>query len=254
MTGHHQPIRRLVPPDGLAAAFAAAVAVFAFRSPRGDPMAVPVTPYVLGDSVVVTSTLAYTKKAEYVRGGGRVALLANGVHMLGRADVRADVKGAFFVQNLLDQELAKYPPARALVGVPFHRRVFSWYFGRALMFFVPEEAAARPGDDAATLVTLRRDGFPSIAPIGVPSGVLDAVAVSPPTEMADGPAQILQHRESADMSDLWQATLRGTLANGMFTVRRRIGSLEGGSGDAGEFARRKAASAARRRMAGWLPA
>ena len=239
--------------DALAAANAAAVAIFAFRGPSGDPMAVPVTPYLFGDRIVVTSTLAYTRKAEHVRRDGRIALLANGVHMLGRADVRADVKGDFFVANLLDQELAKYPPARTLVSVPFHRRVFAWYFGRALMFFSPEEVASRPGDDATTLVALDAAGFPSIAPVAAPPGTFDSLTVSPRQGAGGGPALILLHREPADMSELRQATLRGTLDGGVFTVRRRIASLEGGGQDGGELARRKATWAARWRMAGWPP-
>lgn len=237
--------------EALAAAVAAPVAVFAFRDARGEPAAVPVTPYVHGELVVITSTLAYTRKAQLIREDGRVALLAGGVHMIGRAEVRSDVRGDFFVAHLLDQELAKYPPARALVAVPLHRRLFAWYFGRALMSFWPERVEHRLGDDARTLVTLDANGFPSIAPIDAPDAPSEQLAIPFSPVAHDGPALLLRHRESADMSDLRHASIRGTLAGGVFTVRRRIGSLEGENRDDGELARRRNAAKARKLMKAW---
>lgn len=246
-------MRRVLPApnDVLAAAAASAVAVFAFRDAGGRPLALPVTPYVHGETVVITSTLAYTRKAQLVRDDDRVALLVGGVHIVGRADVRADLRGDFFVANLLDQELAKYPPARALVAVPLHRRVFGWYFGRALMFFTPESVEQRPGSDAGTVITLDADGFPSILPLEVPDAPFDHLAVPHSAATHDGPALLLQHRESADMSDLRHASMHGTLARGAFTVRRRIGSLDGPGADDGELARRRNAAAARKIMKSW---
>lgn len=207
---------------------AASVAIFAFRDARGRPMAWPVTPYRDGDTVVVTSTLAFMRKTIDVRRDGRVALLAHGVHFTGRARVHADVSGAEFVRRFLDQELAKYPPTRDIVAVPFHRTLFSWFFGRVFMELTPLTVRNVAGDDHTTLVTLDADGVPVITPIAAPQHtdstftpqILDPTAAPP----RDGPALVLQHLEPS-MSDLRQLLLRGDLHAGSFSVRARHGSL-----------------------------
>ena len=213
----------------LEAADRSAVAVFAFRDGRGRPMAWPVTPYVDGDRIVVTSTLAYIRKAEHVRRDARVALLAAGVHTTGRATVRADVSGDEFVSRFLSQELRKYPPARALVRVPLHRRLFSWYFGRVLLEFAPLDIVERPGEDRCTLAVLDGGGFPSIVPIAEPaSGAAAFAPVGPEpggcVSLPNGPATLLVHEEPT-MADLRQMVLRGEVTGGAFYVRSTIGSL-----------------------------
>ena len=52
------------------------------------------------------------------------------------------------------------------------------------------------------------------------------------------------------MSDLRHASIRGTLANGTFTLHRRIGSLKCPAGD-NELDRRRNARAARKLMCNW---
>lgn len=238
----------LVP--ALAAASAARVAIFAFRIPGDMVSALPVTPYVLGTRIVITSTLAYAKKAEYVRSDPRVALLAQGVHMIGDADVRADSSGKFFVENLLDQELAKYPPARALLKVPFHRRVFAWFFGRAVVFVEARAVEARPGEDRATLITLDEDGYPSIRPLPRASPDMEDIALDGFRPQHEQPAQVLFHRESEDMSELRHMTLHGFVRESVFHTQRRAGSLDADRPDS-ELARRLRARRARAVMKEW---
>ena len=212
-------------------------------------MAWPVTPYIGGERVVVTSPLAFIRKAEHVRRDGRVAMLVGGVHVRGNAEVRADASGDGFVADYLQQELRKYPPARTLVKVPLHRKLFAWYFGRGIMSFAPERVATRAGDDTATLITLDADGFPSIVPIAVAEAPAGVFAVG--TESGEGAACMLIHRETADMSDLRSLLVRGDIAAGTFTVRSRVGSLDAPASDEGEFARRRRARAATRLMRDW---
>lgn len=215
--------------QALEAADKAVVGIFAFRDGRGRPMAWPVTPYVDGENVVVTSTLAYIRKADHVRRDGRVALLCGALHMTGQASVRADVSGEEFVARFLDQELRKYPPARQIMRMPLHRILFSWYFGRVLMQFVPLEARKLPGQDRCTLVTLDEGGFPTITPIAEPNADDSAFALSlypsgGTTSLPGGQATVLLHAEPT-MSDLRQLVLRGHIEGGMFHVRSRIGTL-----------------------------
>ncbi|MBI1817830.1 MAG: hypothetical protein HYR72_22875 [Deltaproteobacteria bacterium] len=207
----------------------ATVAIFAFRDQRGRPMAWPVTPYRDGDTIAITSTLAYIQKAVHVRRDGRVALLASGVLITGDATVHADISGDEFVTRFLDQELRKYPPARDLVRIPLHRWLFSWYFGRVFMEFTPRNWHDVPGNNHATLITLDADGFPSITPIAAPDPQpevieVHALATAALVGAADGPSTVLLHDEPTP-TDLRQLILRGDLHHGVFTVRSREGSL-----------------------------
>lgn len=213
----------------LRAVDAATVAIFAFRDARGRPMAWPVTPYRDGDVVAVTSTLVFIQKAVHVRRDGRVALLAGGFHLTGEARVHPDLSGDEFAHRFLDQELRKYPPTRDLVRIPFHRYLFSWYFGRVIMEFTPLTVHERAGDTHCTLIALDARGFPVITPIAepdvkarsfplhpLPAGVSDAIA--------DGSAAVLIHMEPSP-TDLRQLILHGTVRSGVFSVRWQTGSL-----------------------------
>lgn len=234
--------------DPITAAREAAVAVFAYRDGRGRPLAVPVTPYVLNDRVVVTSTLAYARKALLIRNDSRVALLANGVHMIGDAAVFADPDGDVFVARYLEQELEKYPPSRMLVQVPNYRQALSWYFGRSIISFTPREAQERPGDDGLTLVTIAAEGHPSISPLPATDVAAESFAV----DASDGPALVVLHRESSDMSDLRKAAIRGHVRGGVFHVRERRGTLD--EPGFSEFNNAERELAAREMMKDWEPA
>lgn len=226
----------------------AAVAVSAFFGTRGQVIAVPVTPYIHQGKVLVTATLAYTRKAELIRRNSAVALLAEGMHCTGEAEVFSDVTGDFFVKHVLEDEIRKYPPALSLTKVPFHRKVFSWYFGRAVISFAAERIEPRPGDDSVTLIT-SAEGRPNITPLALGYDALGPnVEVS--VDAPDGPGLLLAHRESDDMSDLRQLSVRGEVGDGVFRERSRTGSLESADGGS-EWGRRRSATKARKMMKDW---
>lgn len=226
-----------------------AVAVLAFSGSHGQLLAVPVTPYRYQGRLIVTATLAYTRKAELIRRNPEISLLAGGVQFSGRANVFADIAGDFFVEHLLQHELRKYPPARSLVKVPLHRKVLAWYFGRAIIAFEPSSSEARRGDDRCTLIAEGPDASPDITPIDELSGV-DAPVELPLEGVADGEALLLVHRESEDMSDLRQLSVRGEISGGVFRERSRSGNLDGSGGDS-EWQRRHRAAKARQMMKDW---
>jgi hypothetical protein len=203
----------------------ATVAIFAFHDQHGHPTAWPMTPYRDGGTAAVTSTLAFMQKTVSIRRDGRVALLAGGWHLTGHARVRADISGDEFAARFLEQELRKYPPTRDLVGIPLHRWLFSWYFGRVIMEFTPESARPVAGSDAATIISNDAAGFPVITPITPPDRTTKSFPVDPPAELADGPATVLMHVEASD-TDLRQLHLYGRLRSGTFSVQRRAGSLD----------------------------
>lgn len=227
----------------------AAVGVFAFRDERGRPLAWPVTPYRDGNRAVITSTLAYLRKAEHVSRDGRVALLAGGVHLTGRARVREDVSGRRFAARLLAEEERKYPPTRRLTRIPFHRLLYWWYFGRALIGFVPTSVTAESGSDGVTLITLDRDGMPEISPVTIAAPDESEFALPASVDAPDGPAAVLFHQEDASMEDLRYLLLRGGVRGGRFIVRARIGSLDPPVASAGDRWTRVRAQAATHRRA-----
>lgn len=212
----------------LAAALAARVAILAFRDRHGKPMAWPVTPYVDGDQLVVTSTLAYLRKAEHLRADGRVALLVGGHHVVADARVIADPSGDRFVQRLVDQERSKFPPLAQIERVPGRRRIFGWYYGRAHILFPPGDATSRPGDDGIVAISLDALGYPAIVPVPIATadlyaGHLDLSAAG--HVVPDGDAVVLAHAEDDTMENLRRLHIRGQLHDGTLTVTKRFGSL-----------------------------
>ncbi len=212
--------------ESLRAICDAPAGVLAYHGSRGQLVPVAVTPYVLDDDVHITATLAYARKAVFIRQSPKIAFLAAGVRIRADADVYADVKGDFFVRHLLEQELRKYPPARTLHRIPFHRRLLGWYFGRAIIKLQPVAVETDAGDDAWTLVTEGDDGYPSVHPI--PEANPDGGDVAIPAKLANaGPAVVFLHRESEDMSKLASTALRGEITDGSF-VLAVLPSMPGG--------------------------
>jgi hypothetical protein len=118
--------------------------------------------------------------------------------------------------------------------MPFHRLLYWWYFGRALIGFVPTSARAESGSDGVSLITLDHDDMPKITPITIAVPEESEFALPASTDGPDGPAAVLFHQEDALMDDLRYLLLRGTVREGRFIVRSRIGSLDPPSGSAGD--------------------
>ncbi len=236
----------MIGPESLRAIYDAPAGVLAYHGSRGQLVPVAVTPYVLGDDVYITATLVYSRKAGLIRRSPKIALLAGGVYLLADAHVYADVKGEFFVKHLLEQEMRKYPPARTLRRIPFHRQLFGWFFGRAMMKLEPITVKEDAGDDAWTLVTEGENGYASIRPIAEADPEGGDVAI--PLELAGeaGPAVVFFHEESEDMSELTSKAFRGEIRDGSFVaMARTAGPKAGGDGEM----RQRGANACRAREA-----
>jgi hypothetical protein len=209
---------------GLAALDDAAVGVFGFIGRRGRPVSCAVTPYLDRDQPVVTSTLALVGKIGAVLRDDRVALLAGGAEVRGRATVAIEDDGRWFNRVIRSQELRKYPPARFLLRLPGHRRLLWWYVGRAVVRLPAEGVRAASGSDRVTITGIDQDGLLSIVPV---AGDLEfgADQIALPVGLPDGPACLLVHEESADMSHARQLRLEGELVSGRLSVQRRSGTL-----------------------------
>ena len=209
--------------DGRAAVGGAQIGVLAFVAKDGTPRACPVTPYLVGEEAVVSSTLAFTAKVAAVRRNPNVALLAGGWLHRGSAEVEVDLSSRTFDEDVRGQELRKYPPSRPLLSIPGHRRALWWYVGRATIRIPMHDAVAVHGHDRVT-ATFVTAGTPSIVPLpaDIDTGA-DEIAV--PAEVR-GPTVVLVHEEDRRMADLRQVTLTGTAADGILRVHSRAGTIE----------------------------
>ena len=209
--------------DVLEALDSASVGAFAFVGKDGRPRACPVTPYLYAGEAVVSSTLAFTAKVAAVRRDPRVALLAGGCLVRGRATLDVDLTSKTFDERVRRQELRKYPPSRLLLAVPGHRRLLWWYVGRASIAIPIGDCARAPGSDRVTVTFL--DGeFPRIVPL---DPATDTTRDEIPVPVRhEGAACLLVHDEDPRMADLRQLTLHGTIGDGTFRVQRRTGSLQ----------------------------
>ncbi len=180
------------------------------------------TPYVIGDEVVVTSTLAFTAKAAAVRRDPRVALLAGGEFVTGSAEVFVDETSAWFDENIRQAEIEKFPPTKTILAIPGHRCLFPWYVGRIVIRFRPEVVELVDGGDSVTATQIVHERL-RIRPL-----LVDDKGDLAVTSLAEGPANVLFHEEHGEMSDLRQQSRRGFVSRGVFVEERRTGSLSPG--------------------------
>jgi hypothetical protein len=207
---------------------AAVVGVLGHVTPSGRPNAVAVTPYVVDGELIVTSTLALVDKAAAMRLDPRVTLTAGGVTVSGTATIAVDPTPAWFDRHLRSQELAKYPPSRSLLAIPYHRHLLGWYVGRVVIRIDPASVTEQTAADRATVTVVDGDDRLRTWSVPPPPGAADA-EVGDRLELAadvdDGPALLLVHEESADQRDLRQLGLRGTVQGGVLHVASRRGTL-----------------------------
>lgn len=205
----------------------AAVGVLGHTTAKGLPNAVTITPYVVDGRLVVTSTLALIQKATALLADPRVTLSAGGVVVEGVATVQVDLTPQYFDRFIRAQELRKFPPARALLALPFHRTLLPWYVGRVIIQIQPQELLDQQLDDAVTLTGLDVAGrlwtrnIPSPSPSSLSDGRVDLSAA-----VADGPALLLLHEEDVAMRDPRQMAVRGVIGAGVLEVTARRGSLD----------------------------
>lgn len=215
-------------PDTADLVDATSVAVLAWLDRWGAPRSCAVTPYRIADEVVVTSTLALLGKVRALSRDPRAALLVGGQQVRGVATVTLDTTSRSFDTMIREQERAKYPPARALLAIPGHRRLLWWYVGRAFIRVPLEFASPAPGSDRVTATIADVDG-PRIVPLDQVDGI-SAAAVGATVKLGgdvpDGRVCVLVHEERDDFAELLQLTLSGTVTDGYLTVAQRTGTLE----------------------------
>ena len=202
----------------------ASVGVLGHVGRDGAPNAVAVTPYVIDGGVVVTSTLALIDKAAALLADPRVTLSAGGIAVSGTATVEVDRSPRFFDEFIREQELLKYPPAKSLLALPFHRRLLPWYVGRVIVRIHADSVADQTVGDRVTVTVLDAHGRLRTWNAPDPDDVTtEQIAVG--ALIPDGPVLLLVHEEESAMRDLRQLAIRGTVADGTLRVAGRRGTL-----------------------------
>lgn len=213
---------------------AATVGELAWLDGTGRPHAHPVTPLLLGDRPAVAFPYARAALARRVAAAPIAALVVSDdrltgrdwrpVAVTGRPHLIEDRDGNLFADELLSQELRKYPPARALIDSPLLRREHWWYVPRLIV--VVDVAAttavgARAGGAGEVLAVAAGDQrlyVDTVGRVGDGDGAVRLASLTgrPP---ATGPAVLLGHDFSAPDLERWTPwSTRGRLTDGMLTV------------------------------------
>jgi hypothetical protein len=154
----------------------AGVAELLWRAPGGPPSAMGVVPLLLDGRPAVALPWAHAAAARAAAASDAAVLALSDPRLTGsgwrplvvsgRLTLVEDADGSLFVDRLLDQELRKHPPSRALADSVLLRREHWWYLPRLVL--VLEPVAVEDGG--------RRDG-PRDVVLGVDDGDLRAQTV-----------------------------------------------------------------------------
>jgi hypothetical protein len=216
---------------------AAVVGELAWLDPDGRPDAIPATPLLLDGEPAVAFSYADVELARRVASAAAAALVVSDdrltsrawrpVALTGRPRLIEDRDGALFTDRLLDQELRKYPPARALADSLMLRREHWWYLPRLIVVVAGAVAApvgARPAGAGELLAVaegaVRLHVDTVLAAEDGPGRLrLGSLAGRPP---ASGPAMLLGHDFSTPDLERWTPwTTRGRLAGELFAIEQR---------------------------------
>lgn len=168
--------------------------------------------------------LALMTKAKMLRNRPAAALLAGGTHVTADTNLTVHKTPDWFDTNIRSQERTKYPPARTLLSIPFHRRLLWWYVGRVAITFDSPDCHLVAGTNRVTITSVV-DGKVQIRHL--PDDLdIDHDQITVGSDVPDGPGCLLVHEETKDMAELLQLRLQGTVTHGVLHVASRHGSLD----------------------------
>lgn len=219
----------------------AAVAAFAHTGADDMPRLMPVTPLLLDGAPTFTITYARLELAREIAASPQAALVFhdsrlayagwNPLTVRAGVEVIPDPDGELFCEELLDQELRKFPPERQLIDSPLLRRENWWYMPRLIVRLAqtgePRPIARRKTSDHGVLAYISDEGLTADA-VRVEDWDADRIHVrllgDEPLRKSS-PAALLSHDFAVpDMDPRATFLATGLLENGHLSVARRSGS------------------------------
>jgi hypothetical protein len=180
----------------------------------GPPHALGAVPLLLGEQPVLALPWAYAQQARAAAASGSAALVLSEPRLAGpgwsplvatgRLTLVEDGDGAVYVEQLLDQELRKHPPARVLAGSPLLRREHWWYLPRLLLLLEPERVhPVLPRTGPLDAVLAVDDGALHVATVRVTVWDADPLVVDGAPPAARGPAALVGQEVSVPDAERW---------------------------------------------------
>ncbi|MCZ2814893.1 hypothetical protein [Modestobacter sp. VKM Ac-2984] len=208
---------------------AAGVAELLWR--RGDqpPGALGVVPLLLGELPAVALPWAQVEAARAAAAGGEAALVLSDPRLAGpgweplvvtgRLTLVEDGDGSLFTEQLLDQELRKHPPSRALADSPMLRREHWWYLPRLVLLLDPVDVVpgGRRDGPADAVLAVDDDGL-HVRTVRVADWDADPLEVAGAPPGVRGPAVLVGQEISVPDAERWTVHVTsGSCAEGRLT-------------------------------------
>lgn len=213
-----------------AAMGAAGLAELVWSPPASPwPQAVGVVPLLLGDVPAVALPWAYQEQARTAATSPTAALVLSEPRLAGRSwrplaavgrpRLVEDGDGSLFVEQLLDQELRKHPPSRALALSPILRREHWWYLPRLVLLLESARVlpvGARRGPLDAVLAV--QDADLHVRTVQVQAWEDDPIGLRDGPASLSGPAVLVGQEVSEPDAERWTVHVtRGRYADGHLT-------------------------------------
>ena len=212
-----------------AAVRSAGVAELLWRVPDGPPAAIGVVPLLLGGKPTVALPWAHAATARAAAASGTAALVLSDPRLTGsrwtplvatgRLTLVEDGDGELFADELLDQELRKHPPSRALADSHMLRREHWWYLPRLVLVLDPVDVVPGGRRDGPENVVLGvDDGGLHVRTVRVPDWDDDPLPVLGGPPEVSGPAVLIGQEVSVPDAERWTVhTTTGRYADARMT-------------------------------------
>lgn len=191
------------------------------------PNATVATPLLFGDQPALAFTYARAELARAVGAATSVAVVLSDrrlsgrswrpMAIVGRPRLIDDLEGKVFADQLLDQELRKHPPSRALADSILLRKEYWWFLPRIIVEIEPEvsyDVAERTGSGTDGVLGVVDPGADRVRVASVivtpgagPSAVTAVEGELPGAGGAGRPAVLLQHDFSVPDLERWPVSV-----------------------------------------------
>jgi hypothetical protein len=221
-----------------AAVRSAGVAELLWRTPGDPPGAAGVVPLLMDGRPAVALPWAHAGAARAAGTAEEVALVLSDPRLTGsawrplvlsgRPVLIEDGDGSLFTDRLLDQELRKHPPSRALADSPMLRREHWWYLPRLLIVLEPARVEAlHPRQGPADVVLAVDDAGLHVRTVRVADWDADPMTLRDAPPGIRGPAVLIGQEMSVPDVERWTVhTTTGHYAEGQVTHLRPSGPRE----------------------------